>query len=216
MLRVGLALSALLVAAPAGTAPQDDEKGFVPLFNGKDFSGIKFHLRGNADPSKTFSVKDGMIVCTGRPPGYWYTEKKYQEFTLRFDWRFKRPENLKNEDDFRGNSGYLLWVNEHKVWPYSMETQGMNRQAGFIYFIGQKQKEKNKFQYSNEARQQAVKPVGEWNTYEVVAKGDTVVVSINGKRITTVTSHEYAKDGHIGFQSEGAEIHWKNIRIRPE
>ena len=136
-------------------------------------------------------------------------------FVLRFDWRFKRPKNLKKEEAFGGNSGYLLWVNEHKVWPYSLETQGMNKQAGFIYFIGRKHKDRNDFKYDNDARRQAVKPVGEWNTYEVVATGDTVKVTINGKLITTVTKHEYKKDGHLGFQSEGAEIHWKNIRIKP-
>ncbi len=192
------------------------EDGFESLFNGKDFSGIKFYLRDEKDPSKTFSVKDGAIICTGRSVGYWYTEKKYKEFPLRFDWRFKRPAGLKKDEDFRGNSGYLLWVNEHKVWPYTLETQGMNRYAGYIYFIDQKDKGKNKFKYDNEARKKAMKPVGEWNTYEIVAKGDTVVVTINEIKITTVTSHEYEKNGHIGFQSEGAEIHWKNIRIKPE
>ncbi|HET6201714.1 MAG TPA: DUF1080 domain-containing protein [Planctomycetota bacterium] len=195
-------------------APQEDEKGFVPLFNGKDLAGFKFHFgEKDADPAKTFSVKDGAIVCTGTPPGYLYTEKPYGDFTLRFDWRYKRPADLKNDDDFGGNSGYLLFITEHKIWPRSIEVQGMNKEVARIIPI--ESKEQTKFTTDAEARKKACKPVGEWNSMEIVAKRGQVAARVNGTLISTVTEHPF-KEGVIGFQSEGAEIHWRNLRIRPE
>lgn len=209
MIRVGLALLLLVPAAAA------QDEGFEPVFNGKDWTGIQFFLSGKSnDETKTFSIVDGAIVCSGKPAGYWYTEKKYKDCTLRFEYRYKRPDNLASDDAFKGNSGYLFFVNEHKVWPYSVETQGMDRGVGDIFYIGAKNKEKNKHKVDKEARKKALKPVGEWSSYEVVCKEGKITVNVNGAKITEVESHEWTEAGHIGFQSEGAEIHWRNIRIK--
>jgi hypothetical protein len=194
---------------------QASEEGFTPIFNGKDLAGIKVFLPGaDNDKTKTFSVADGAIVCSGNPAGYWYTEKRYGDCILRFDYRYKRPADLQDDAKFSGNSGILFFVKEHKVWPHSLETQGRDRTVGDIFFIDAKDNAKNKATVDKEARAKALKPVGEWSTYEVVVKGGKIEVSINGTKITTVQSHEYSGPGHIGFQSEGAEIHWRNLRIK--
>jgi hypothetical protein len=206
------AVAALMAGLQAG------EEGFTPLFNGKDLDGWKFHLKKkDHDPSTTFKVEGGTVVCTGKPYGYMYTEGSYLNFTLRFDWRYKKPEGLEDESKFKGNSGYLLFVTQHDevlgVWPTSLECQGMFADVGTIIPIGKKSA---KFTYDREARNKAVKPLGEWNSYEIAAKDGTVTISINGTEVTKVTEHAYAAKGSIGFQSEGAEIHWKNIRIKEE
>jgi 3-keto-disaccharide hydrolase len=194
--------------------PQDDEKGFVPVFNGKDLTGLKFQFEAkDVDPSKTFSVKEGTLVCTGSPNGYWYAEGPYRDFTLRFEWRYKRPEGLTDEEKFTGNSGYLLFVTEHKIWPRGIEVQGMNRDVAGIIPIACK--EETKSTTDAEARKKARKPVGEWNSMEIVAKGGRIEARLNGTLVSTVTEHPF-KEGAIGFQSEGAEIHWRNVRIREE
>lgn len=199
----------------AGAAP-DDEKGFEKVFNGKDLQGFKVFVE-KGDPAGVWRAEGEVLQCTGTPAGYCYTEKKYKDFTLRFDWKFVRPAGLKDDASFGGNTGYLLWVGDrHKIWPYALECQGMNRQAGYVYFVDERQREKNKFAYDDRARARAVKPVGEWNTYEIVARKGTVEIRINGVKVTTVTSHEYTEPGSIGFMSEESEVHWRNIRIRPE
>ncbi len=221
MIRASLVLALLLPSGTQsfGSAParlaQDKEEGFEPVFNGMDWTGIKFFLGAKTnEETKTFSIVDGTIVCTGKPNGYWYTEKKYRDCTLRFDYRFARPADLQDDSKFSGNSGYLFFITEHKVWPYSLETQGHDRTVGNIFFIGAKAKEKNKAKVDAEARAKALKPVGEWSSYEVVVKDGAITVSVNGAKITEVSSHEYTEAGHIGFQSEGREIHWKNVRIK--
>ena len=89
-----LPLSTLLVAffTLATVNAADDDKDFKDLFNGKDFTGFKFEI-GKSDPEKTWSVKDGIIVCTGKPNGYFFTDKSYKNFVMTYDWRYKRPEN---------------------------------------------------------------------------------------------------------------------------
>lgn len=208
-------LRALLVLALV--APRQDEKGFEKIFNEKDFTGIKFAMGGKkGEPGETFKVQEGMIVCSGMPAGYWYTEKKYKEFTLRFDYRYKRPADLQDDSKFTGNSGYLFFFanpGEHQgSWPKSLEIQGQNRGVLSIIGIGGF---KSKNQVSSEARTKAIKPVGEWNSIEIASKGGTVTASLNGTPVTTVTDLE-ANEGHIAFQSEGAEIHWRNIRIKAD
>lgn len=98
---------------------------------------------------------------------------------------------------------------------YAIETQGRDRSVGDVFYIDAKDKTKNRHQVDKEARKKALKPVGEWSTYEVALKEGKIGVSVNGQKISEVESHEYTEPGHIGFQSEGAEIHWKNIRIKP-
>src|SRR6185436_14103129 len=60
----------------------------VELFNGKDLSGWTFFMRDNADPTKTWSVADGVIKCAGKPTGYLRTEKDYRDYKLTIEWRF--------------------------------------------------------------------------------------------------------------------------------
>ncbi|HZN38190.1 MAG TPA: DUF1080 domain-containing protein [Planctomycetota bacterium] len=200
----------LLLSAPAFA--QGDEKGFEKLCNGKDLSGWKFTFKDkDVDPAKTFAVRDGIVVCTGQPTGYMYTERTFKEFTLRLEYRYKRPDDLKDESTFAGNSGYLLFVQEHKVWPRSIEIQGMNRDVLGIIAI----QCKAKFESDQEARLKARKPVGEWNAVEIVVKDGKITASLNGTLVSTVSEYE-PKEGPIAFQSEGAEIHWRNIRIRDD
>jgi 3-keto-disaccharide hydrolase len=56
----------------------------------------------------------------------------------------------------------------------------------------------------------------EWNSVEIAARDGQVKSSLNGTLISTISEHEFTEAGFIGFQSEGAEIHWRNIRIKAE
>ena len=53
---------------------------------------------------------------------------------------------------------------------------------------------------------------GEWNTYDVVAVDGTIKLSVNGKVVNGI-SHATQKKGYLCLESEGAEIHFRNIRI---
>src|ERR1700758_746604 len=110
------------------------ENGFYSLFDGKDLSGFGFMLGNNCKPrpegcgqneaGTTFAVKNGMVFCSGKPQGYMYTKRKYLNFTLRLEYCFVPYPKLRDDGDFFGNSGYLLFITENQVWPKMIEIQG--------------------------------------------------------------------------------------------
>ena len=71
-------VAAVSLSAASATAEEKAEDGFRPLFNGKDLSGW---VPVNTAPS-TWSVRDGMIVCSGQPTGELRTERMYQNFIM--------------------------------------------------------------------------------------------------------------------------------------
>jgi hypothetical protein len=210
-----LILTATLTGTRALPAEENTEKGWTVLFNGKDFDGWKFHLgTEGADNNGTFTVKEGILVCSGTPSGYMCTEKSYRNYTLQFEFAFKRPVGLADDSEFRGNSGCLIHVGEPNalgVWPRSIEVQGMNRQLGLILPIPRSLKCTRTF--DKEASEKARKPIGEFNKVEIDVKGSDMIIKLNGTVVSTVSDCELT-EGPIGLQSEGAETHWKNIRIR--
>ena len=64
-----------------------------------------------------------------------------------------------------------------------------------------------------EARKQALKPVGEWNSIEIISRAGAVTALLNGAKVGECEPGQL-KEGPIGFQSEGAEIHFRNLWIR--
>jgi mono/diheme cytochrome c family protein len=199
------------------------EKGFTTLFNGKDLTGWGFLLGSNCmprpegcgqtEPGTTFKVEKGTVVCSGTPIGYMYpANKKYLNFTLRLEYRFPPYPGMESDDQFYGNSGYLIFMKEHRVFPEMIEIQGMNLEILDV----RPSKKSTIFTVDTEARKRAVHPIGEWNTVEIVSKDGQVHSYLNGTLVSTVSHHEYTEPGYIGFQSEGVKIYWRNIRIKEE
>ena len=199
-----------------------NEPGFEKLFNGRDFTGIKFVVGTNcrqkdagcnqSELGRPFNVEDGAIICSGAPQGYWYTDRKYLNFTLRFDYRYMRPKDLQDDRDFIGNSGYFLFVTENQVWPRMLQMEGGFANALAPAPLGGTAK----FTQDPDARKRATRPLNEWNAVEIVSKDGKVTGYLNGTLVSTVTEHDFKEAGYIGFQSEGGEIHWRNIRIKAE
>lgn len=196
-----------------GAAKADDQadgQGFKSLFNGKDFTGWKFFLdpkAKDADPAQTWSIKDGVIICTGKPLGYFYTEGSHQNYVFRYDWRYLRP--LAGQTS-TFNSGALIHIQKHMIWPKCVEVQGANQNHGFLYFL---QCKKIDSHYDQAAKDKATHAIGEWNTTEITCRDDgTIEASINGTPVSRGKSD--LTEGQIGFQSEGAEIHFRNIKIK--
>ena len=57
-------------------------------------------------------------------------------------------------------------------------------------------------------------PIGEWNTYEIIVDGNDVVLMVNGQVLNRAWNVEETA-GKICLQSEGAPIHFRNIRLIP-
>lgn len=199
MRSVRFLLPLALVAAVALDAASGGDKDFVDLFNGKNMDGFKFNIFGKSDKNP-FEVKEGVIHVSGSPNGYFYTEKSYKNYILRFDWKFL-------ED---GNSGLLVHIQSHgKGWPKSIEVQGQQSDHGRIFDIGGLKG--GKYKVDKTAQKKAIK-VGDWNTTEVISKDGMLTSKINGIEIASGMAS--VTEGPIGWQSEGKPLLFKNLKIK--
>lgn len=200
----------------AGEVPQ-----FRDLFNGKDLDGW---VNVNTDED-TWSVRDGMIICKGLPIGVMRTDRQYENFILHIEWMHLEP---------GGNSGVFVWSNanppEGKQLPDGVEVQmleldwvNLNKRDGktppIAYVHGElfgvggvetvPDTPRGRRSKSIENR---CKGRGEWNTYDVVCVDGVVKLAVNGKFVNGV-SKSSQKKGYICLESEGKEIHFRNIKI---
>jgi len=200
-----------------------------PLFNGRDLSGWKTVLDdAAADPAKTWSVKEGILHCTGSPRGYLRTERDdFRDYRLSVEWRW--PEGTREN----ANNGVLVHVstpNALGVWPKSLEVQLANGNAGDFWVIpgddgadpttinvplrsiaSEKRFEgRRHFNFTDGSE----KPVGEWNRMEVVCRGDTVTVKVNDE-IVNYAFDCSTSNGAIALQSEGAPIEYRSVVFSP-
>lgn len=199
------------------------DKGYESLFNGRDLIGWGFVIGNNCSPrpdgcgqttsGSTFKVVDGMLYTSGRPHGLAYPMKKYgPNFTFRVERRYAPYKGMQSDHDYYGNTGYLLFITEPMVWPRTMEIQ---EKSGFEMSIVQLDGHAT-FTYDDQLRERVRKPVGEWNSVQIVSKGNEVWTYLNGAQISHVSAHDWSPSGYIGFESESGEVYWRNIRIKPE
>lgn len=196
---------------------REKSEGFKTIFNG-------VNLEGWIGNKTDYIVKDGEIVIyPGGSGGHGnlYTEKEYDNFILRFEFRLTPGANngLGIHAPLEGDAAYL-----------GKEIQILDNSSP-IY------KDLKDYQYHGSvyglvpAEKGALKPVGEWNTEEVRVKGNQIWVIVNNKRILfddldnatrngTLDGKEHPGlkrlKGHIGFLGHGSEVHFRNIRIKEE
>ena len=215
-------LNVLFVLSVSGNEDEYSEKalGFVNLFNGKDLTNW---VDVNTSPN-TWSVKDGMIICTGHPIGVMRSKKQYENFILVIEWRHMEA---------GGNSGVFLWSDAKPKGrlPKGMEVQMLELQWPYIHkkrngepnhlgYVsgelfgagGMRAVPENPRGSRSMSYEMRCKGKGEWNRYVVVAVDGTVKLSINGKFVNGIREADLRK-GYLCLESEGAEIHVRKIQI---
>jgi hypothetical protein len=211
-------LAALVLAAPV--AAEDKEGGAIKLFNGKDLSGWKIFVepKSKVKPESVWSVKDGIIICKGQPLGYLITEKDFSNYILKVQWRW-----TPDSDNNKRNSGVFVHVSgPDKIWPKGVEAQLYRDHAGDFWLVDgfkltvdkERQDPKSAGHYLRMKKSGVEKPIGEWNQYEITCKGNTIKLVVNDV-FQNEGAHAESDKGKILLQSEGAEIHFRNIELIP-
>ncbi len=145
--------------------------------------------------------KDPVLICLGKPDGYVRTEKEYDNFELSLEWKYPADPN--------GNSGILLYtIEKDMIWPKSVQVQLHRPTAGSI-FPSNGAKVDNPLPAKDLSR-----AVNEWNECVITSVDGKVSVSMNGHKVGEVTGCMPQK-GCVGLQSEGSEIHFRKIWIKP-
>ena len=196
-----------LLAASSLPAASD----WVSLFNGKDLTGWKA-----SENSATFSVKDGAIISHGSRSHCFYIgdfrNHTFKNFELRVDVM-----TLPNS-----NGGVFIDTEYQDTgWPAKgFEVQVNNtyntdpRRTGSLYAVAD--------------NHDVVAQDNKWFTEDIVQKGDTITVKVDGKIVSQWTQPadwKGTKDfagrrigaGTIALQGHdaGSTVYYKNIRIKP-
>jgi len=214
-------VAALFLGVAGASSTGVPATGFVDLFNGKDLAGW---VNVNTNPD-TWSVREGRLVCSGRPIGVMRSEKQYENFVLHVEWMHVEP---------GGNSGVFLWSNarprEDDRLPDGVEVQMLELDwvklhtrdgkvppiayvhgelfgVGGVTIVPDNPRGERSMSVENLCRGR-----GEWNVYDVVAVDGVVKLAVNGKLVNGV-SRSSRRKGYLCLESEGAEIHFRNIRI---
>ena len=216
------ALAAILPSMAVAAEPQA-----VRLFNGKDLAGWSHVLVDpNVRMEDVWSVRDGVLVCKGEPLGFLQTTAEYTSFRLLVEWRW--PEGAAARLGKTPNSGVLLRVNgDLKPIPRAYEAQLQSGSAGDLYGfwglplegdLARRRESKGNAMLGDMVgftkAEAAEKPEGEWNLYEIVVDGPSIVVHVNGKKVNEARGAAVLP-GRIALQSEGGEIHCRKVELTP-
>ena len=191
------------------------------LFNGKDLTGWV-----NVNTAEdTWRVKDGILICSGNPIGVMRSEKEYENFILHIEWMHIEP---------GGNSGVFAWSSAvpnpksrlpdgveiqmlELEWPKLHMRDGKMPPLAYVHgelfgVNGVKTIPDNPRGERSMSIENRCLGRGEWNTYDVVAVDGVIKLAVNGKVVNGI-SRSTQKKGYLCLESEGAEIHFRNIKI---
>ncbi len=224
VLRVFCCVALLLAILPLASADDSKTAGIdlIGPLSQPEAGGVWrcFLEDPHASLADVWSVQDGVLKCKGMPKGYIYTTKDYDDFVLKLEWRWPA-------DKAPGKGGVLVrTTGPNKIWPKSLEAQINSPDAGDFWGLGgyaltgpadrSKSLEHPEFGKLTNVKKAvaAEKPAGQWNQYEIIARGHTVTLKINGKTVNRATRCE-TEPGKICLTAEGDEIHFRNIRLIP-
>ncbi|MEU9351498.1 lectin [Streptomyces griseoloalbus] len=190
----------------AGTTKADcrPETGYTPLFDGTGTTGWK-----QAGPGG-FTLADGTLTSHGGLGLFWYSATEFTgDYSLKLDWKASGDDNSgvfvgfpSSDDPWSAvDNGYEIQIDA---------TDAADRTTGAVYG----------FRSADlAARDAALNPPGEWNTYELRVTGERLEIFLNGRKINDFTNTDPArslKQGHIGLQNhgDGDDVAFRNIRIK--
>ncbi|MGX1881536.1 ThuA domain-containing protein [Streptomyces sp. NPDC055287] len=179
------------------------ETGYTPLFDGTGTNGWK-----QAGPG-SFTLADGTLTSQGGLGMLWYSAKEFTgDYSLKLDWRMDGDDNSgilvgfpASDDPWSAvDNGYEIQIDA---------TDSADRTTGSVY--GFKSADVA-------ARDAALNPPGEWNTYEIRVTGERLEVFLNGRKVNDFTNADPARSlrqGHIGIQNhgDGDQVSFRNVRV---
>jgi hypothetical protein len=230
---VAAAATSLFVTIGASSAqapPAVSPTAVIRLFDGKDLKGWTADVPArdtDKNAPASFVVRKSLLVSMGKPEGHLVSDAAYRDYRLEVEYRFPGK---------GGNCGVLVHASKpralYKMFPQSIEVQMMSGDAGDFWVIQEdievKDMEKRRPRKEGEkwggaegdARRilnltdGSEKPLGEWNTMVVEARGRTLKVWINGDLVNE-GFNATVSEGRIALQAEGTEVEFRRVDLMP-
>lgn len=220
----GLLLWVVSVSAQETLFQFGEAIGLETLISGEKQEGAPIKWIQVNTENDTWKVAGEELICSGHPIGVIQSEKRYKNFILLIEWKHMEA---------GGNSGTFVWSDAEpgdNRLPNGVEVQMLELDwvrlntrdgkappeayvSGELFGVGGVETvPDNPRGRRSKSTEKRCKGKGEWNTYEVVCVDGTIKLSINGKFVNGI-SKSTKKEGYICLESEGAEIHFRNIRV---
>jgi hypothetical protein len=169
----------------------------------------------------TFTVRDGVIVSTGKPTGVLRSEKRFENFVLELEWRHMQPQ---------GNAGLFVWSGPLPItgqpFTEALEVQildGRNGENytshGDVFDIQGATLKPDRPHPAGWMRRlpskRRCKPAGEWNRFVITMVGEELMVELNGKTvIEKARLPGVAPRRRIALQHHGDPVEFAILYIR--
>src|SRR5262245_4625127 len=233
LLTAALALPAFADEDKAGPTDNKPPDGFTALFNGKDLtnwkgviplgqrmklSGEELEKRQKAADEKAlphWTVKDGVLYYDGKVDSL-QSAKDHGGFELLIDWKI----------EMNGDSGlYLRGQPQVQIWDSdnSPGARGEDKHSGSGgLWNNPLPKGADPKSIGKMPLKKADKPVGEWNTFRIIMRGENVTVYLNGELVVDnkplapykTFNDKLPEKGPIELQHHGDKLWFKNIYIK--
>lgn len=199
--------------------PRPADRGWIPLFNGKDLTGWKHVGKGS------MSVENGMIRGHGGMGLLYKTGRKYGNCKLRVVYRMEK---------FNSNSGVFIRI------PLEPREEWMPVNYGYEVQIDNHPETSKEDEYHLTGTLYSItrplakpgKPGPEWNTMEITLDGPHTIVYVNGQKVTDYREGEPSparkfdfepyrgirpNEGYIGLQNHGDHdvVYFKEVSVKP-
>ncbi|MCM8530037.1 MAG: DUF1080 domain-containing protein [Lentisphaeraceae bacterium] len=184
---------------------------FCSIFNGKDLDGWTYKKTKNYNEENGYVVKEQQLIANGRC-GNLYTNKRYKNYTLKFDFRFEPGKNA--------NSGLGMRTEIDGSYPFRSryEIQILDNHSP-------KYSKLKPYQYHGSiygkvpAKKGFLKKSGEWNSQSVTVNANQVTITLNGEVIVDVDLSKYPdkfkiKEGHLCIAGHMDGISFKNLKLK--
>jgi Domain of Unknown Function (DUF1080) len=172
-------------------------------------------------PGSTSSVAVSLSGARRRAPNngamrlggvLWYAAAVFEDFVLRAEWRITRAEDNSGiflrcpplEDDPQPaiERGYEVQIDDQGLDPETGRLGSALHLTGAIYRLAP-------------AMGRSSRPVGEWNAFEVTARGAIIAVQLNGTEVSRLKGASREPRGHIGLQNhhDGSAVQFRRLEI---
>lgn len=204
----GAGIAAALMSLPM-RAQQSDWVDLLPEESLKGWTRVPIPAISGVNPKMQWRVDAGQraLICSGDGGHEWLRfNKELGDFILQVDWRFtpRGPEETKY------NSGIGVRMTRFgDIW-HQAQT---GPTGGFLFGETIMDGAMKRFNLMKEMRENRVKPAGEWNNYEIRVQGDRIAMAVNGLVVNELAGIGLRR-GYIGFEAEGFEIAFRNIRLK--
>ena len=212
-----LLIAALLVAPLLALAAPTAEEGFTPLFDGQSLDGWQ-------GGKENYVVKEESIVSQPTGNRNLATVKEYGDFHFKFEFKLTPSANngigirVPAEEEGRrldpAFQGIEIQIIDDSSEKYANIKEWQRH--GSVYGVVP-------------AKTGFLKPPGEWNSEEIIARGKHITVILNGQTIVDADTEKASENGtldgkahpglkrdkgHICFCGHGAEVWFRNLRIK--